>query len=112
MQIERRIHPRADVEIPVELINCMGDSAQGNILNVSEGGVLVAGDASLDRLHHAMAGVELELSLSFRLRGELIRCDARVSYVRRQSQQEYWFCLAFSWLERSGDALFCSEIHR
>jgi len=110
MQAERRLHPRACVDLPIELINCMGQSAQGSILNLSEEGLSVQGNGVLAGLHQALAGVELELSLIFRVQGELIRCDARVGYRRRLSQQHYQLGLSFTWLDDFSRRLLRSEV--
>lgn len=99
MDKERRLFPRREVCIPVELTNCLGDVAQGTIVDLSEQGMRVAGDSRLARLNERLPGIPLELSLSFRVQGELIRCDARTAYLRRCSAERYETGLEFSWLD-------------
>ncbi len=110
MSEERRLYPRADAQIPVELINCIGAQAQGMVINLSEGGLLVAGDASLAKVYALQMGVPLELSLCFSLAGETVRCDARAVYQRRLSQQQYELGLEFSWLDPASLRLVQAEV--
>jgi len=107
MAEERRLFPRTPVSIPVELINCLGDIAEGTITNLSEQGLLVAGDGSLAQLNALLPGLSLELSVCFRLRDELIRCDARIIYMRRRAKDCYELGLEFSWLD-----YFCRRVLR
>lgn len=110
MSEERRLYPRVDAQIAIELINCIGTQAHGTVINLSAGGMLVAGDASLAQVYALQMGAPLELSLCFVLAGETVRCDARAVYRRRLSQQSYQLGLEFSWLDPAGLQLIQAEV--
>jgi hypothetical protein len=57
-QDERRVHPRTDIELPVR-VTAEGASAEARSVNLSEGGILMAGD---DFPSAAQVRVEIELA--------------------------------------------------
>lgn len=96
---ERRLYTRIETRIITELINCMGQMVTAEIINLSEGGLLIEGDDQLAKLVNLQHGVPMDLSICFTLAGELIRCDGAVVYTRRLSQQSFQLGIEFSWLD-------------
>ncbi|MGB0205501.1 MAG: PilZ domain-containing protein [Neptuniibacter sp.] len=87
MHQDRRIYPRIHVEIPAEVEDGRGETADVTLLNVSISGLLVEGGTDLLQLKAPAAGFPLELKVHFGIEGEPVHCHCRVVYNQRQSQQ-------------------------
>lgn len=87
MNQERRIYPRVHVEIPAEVEDGRGETANATLLNLSLGGLLLEGGGDLLELQSPVKGMPLELKVHFGLESEPVHCHCRVVYSQRQSQQ-------------------------
>jgi hypothetical protein len=84
---ERRIFPRLHVDIPAEVEDGRGVSADVTLLNLSLSGLLIEGGSDLLQLQPVVAGLPLELKVHFGLEDQPLHCHCRVVYNQRQSQQ-------------------------
>ncbi|MBY4678028.1 PilZ domain-containing protein [Marinobacterium arenosum] len=99
MSAERRLHPRVDVSLPVEVCNSWGATVVAQLVNLSVGGLLVSGDQRLAELYSPEMGSGQSLTVSFSLEGQPLLFDCRVVYKRRLSQSAFEFGLQFCWLD-------------
>ncbi|MGH1462974.1 MAG: PilZ domain-containing protein [Neptuniibacter sp.] len=88
---DRRLYPRIHVEIPAEVEDGRGESADVTLLNISLNGLLIEGGSDLLKLKAPAAGLPLELKVHFGIDDEPVHCHCRVVYNQRQSQN----CMRF-----------------
>lgn len=107
MHQERRIYPRLHVEIPAEVEDGRGESADVTLLNISLSGLLIEGGADLLQLKSPAAGLPLELKVHFGIEDSPVHCHCRVVYAQRQSQQ----CMRYGLIILSIDQHASDQLH-
>ncbi len=93
MNVDMRLHPRAQVDLPAELEPFRGDCLDVRVIRLSLSGVLVEGNAELEALlgarPGAASGTPLELNLHFGLEQESVHCHCRLIHSRRLEQGRF-----------------------